>query len=49
MARFKAPGSRKAKAAESRKGLIPCLILLVLGIALIGWLFYAFVSSSSGK
>jgi hypothetical protein len=45
MARFKPAGSRKTKPAESKRGLLPCLFLLLMGVAFLTWLFYAFVKS----
>lgn len=46
MARFKPAGSRKSKASDA-KGIVPCLFLLLLGLALVSYLFYA--SLNSGK
>jgi hypothetical protein len=45
MARFKPAGTRKAKAADSKRGLIPCAILLLAGFALIGYMMYAVLTS----
>ena len=45
MAKFKPAGARKSKAADSKRGLIPCLLLVLLGIGLITWLFWALVTS----
>ena len=47
MAKFKAAGSRKAPAARSNAAAIPCLLLVVLGAALISLLFYELLKSSS--
>jgi hypothetical protein len=48
MARFRPPGSKnpkKADAAKTARGLIPCLLILVFGLALIFFLFYEFLNS----
>jgi hypothetical protein len=45
MARFKPAGGRKAP-VKSAKSAIPCLFLIVAGIALISLLFYAVLKSS---
>jgi hypothetical protein len=45
MAKFKPAGSRKPKTADSKRGLIPCLILVLLGFGLVTWLFWALVTS----
>ena len=45
MAKFKPAGSRKPKAADSKRGLIPCLFLVLIGIAFITWLFWALLKS----
>ena len=46
MAQFKAAGSRKAPAARSNAAAIPCLLLILLGAALISILFYELLKSS---
>jgi len=46
MAKFKAAGTKKAP-AKSARGAIPCLILVVLGIALMCLFFYLSLSSST--
>ena len=45
MAKFRPAGSRKA-AAKSAKNAIPCAVIVVTGIALITFLFYAVLKSS---
>jgi hypothetical protein len=45
MARFKPPGTKKAKSVKSSRGFIPCVIVLVLGFAVIFVLFYAVINS----
>jgi uncharacterized protein with PQ loop repeat len=47
MAKFKPPGSRKAKASakDSKRGLIPCLFLVLMAIAGVTWLFYGLLTS----
>ena len=45
MAKFKPAGSRKAKAARSNRGAIPCFILILAGFTLISLLFYEILKS----
>ena len=45
MARFKPAGSKKVKTRQSNRGLAPCLIVLLLGFALVFWLLYAMLTS----
>jgi hypothetical protein len=45
MAKFRPAGSRKAKAKDSKSGLIPCLFLVLLGFAVIFLLLYALLTS----
>jgi len=48
MAKFKPAGSRKSKAApDSKRGLIPCAVIVVLGFVLIFWLLYLVLRSGS--
>lgn len=47
MAKYKAAGSRKDKAPSSKRGLIPCAIVLLIGFALIFMLFYFSLQSGS--
>jgi hypothetical protein len=47
MAKFKAAGSRKAPAQRSNAAAIPCLLLIVLGAALISLMFYELLKSGS--
>ena len=47
MARFKAAGSRKGPAARTNAAAIPCLLLILLGAALISFLFYELLKSGS--
>jgi hypothetical protein len=45
MAKIKAAGSRKEKAARSNLQAVPCLLLVVGILVLISLLFYALLSS----
>jgi len=45
VAKFKPAGSKKPKAAQSKRGFIPCLIVLVVGFVLLSLLFYAVMKS----
>ena len=45
MGKFK-PVRGKTKSASSNKGALPCLVLVVIGIALVGILFYYVMKSS---
>jgi hypothetical protein len=45
VAKFKPAGSKKPKAAQSKRGFIPCLIFLVVGFVLLSLLFYAVMRS----
>ena len=45
MARFKPVGSKKAKAANSGRGVVPCAIIVVLGFTLMFWLLYEMMKS----
>jgi hypothetical protein len=48
MARFRPRGSKnlkKADAATAARGLVPCLLILVFGLALIFFMFYEFLNS----
>jgi hypothetical protein len=48
MAKFKPAGSRKTKVApDSKRGLVPCSLIVILGFALIFWLFYLVLRSGS--
>jgi hypothetical protein len=47
MAKFKAAGSRKAPTARTNAAAIPCLLLILLGAALISLLFYELLKSGS--
>jgi hypothetical protein len=46
MAKFKLAGSRKTPAPSSKRGLIPCLFLVVVGLAIVFLLLYGMLSSS---
>ena len=46
MAKFKRAGKSKSKPKATR-GLVPCLILIVGGIALMSLFFYAMLKSSA--
>jgi hypothetical protein len=48
MARFRPPGSKNPKKVDAKKaarGMIPCLLILVLGLALMFLVFYEFMNS----
>jgi hypothetical protein len=47
MAKFKSAGSRKTTPAKSARGAIPCLILVILGIAIMCFLFYLSLQSNA--
>jgi hypothetical protein len=47
MAKFKPVGSRKASAAKSNKAAIPCMLLILTGIALLSLLFYGLLKSGT--
>lgn len=49
MAKFKSAGSRKTAPAKSARSAIPCLILILLGIALMCLLFYFSLQSSTSS
>jgi len=48
MAKFKPAGSRKKK-TDSKRGLLPCAVIIVLGFGLIFWLFYLVLRSGNGS
>ena len=45
MARYKPAGTHKPKVSSAR-GIVPCLFVLLLGFALVFYLFYAVLNSS---
>jgi hypothetical protein len=47
MAKFKPRGAKKKEPQKTLRGLIPCLFVLIGGLALIFFLFYE--SLNSGK
>ncbi|HUA18104.1 MAG TPA: hypothetical protein VMB25_05120 [Bryobacteraceae bacterium] len=47
MAKFRSAGSRKAPPAKSALSAIPCLLLVLLGIALMSLLLYFSLQSST--
>ena len=47
MAKFKSAGSKKTEKVKSARAAIPCLVLVVLGIALMCLLFYFSLQSST--
>jgi hypothetical protein len=50
MAKFKPAGSKKSKSTpDSKRGLLPCAFIILLGFALIFWLFYLVLRSRSGS
>jgi hypothetical protein len=46
MAKFKPAGSKKKK-ADSKRGLLPCALIVVFGFALIFWLLYLVLRSGN--
>ena len=48
MEKFKAAGSKK-KTTGSKRGLLPCAVIVALGFGLIFWLFYLVLRSGSGS
>ena len=47
MAKFKPAGSKRPKANSKSRGAIPCFVLIVLGIALMCYLFFLSLQPSS--
>jgi len=48
MAKFKPAGSKKSKTTpKPTRGLIPCAVIILMGFALIFWLFYLVLRSGS--
>ena len=47
MAKFKPAGSKKKKSSDSKRGLLPCGLLIAAIFALIFWLFYLVLRSGS--
>ena len=45
MAKFKPAGSKKKKTTDSKRGLLPCGLIVALGFALMFWLFYLVLNS----
>jgi|HubBroStandDraft_4_1064222.scaffolds.fasta_scaffold1040891_2 hypothetical protein len=45
MGKYKPPGSRKAKGGPSKRGAIPCFIVILAGFALMFLLFYEVLKS----
>jgi hypothetical protein len=45
MARFKPAGSKKARSAASGRGIVPCAVIIILGITLMFWLLYEMMKS----
>ena len=45
MAKFKASKPRKSGVPGSYRGLVPCLIVVLAGFAIIGLLFYLVLNS----
>jgi hypothetical protein len=45
MARFKPAGSQKPKPTKTGKGYIGCIAVILLGFALVFWMFYALMRS----
>jgi hypothetical protein len=46
MAKFKAAGSKKVQAAGSKRGIVPCAIIILLGFALMFGLLYEMMKSA---
>jgi len=47
MAKFKAAGARKSGVKTSNRSAIPCLLFIVVVIALVALLFYGVLKSGS--
>ena len=47
MAKYKPAGRKKASKGPQSKGALPCIMIIVLGIALMVLLFYAMLHSGS--
>jgi len=47
MGKYKPAGSRKVEVKKSNARAIPCLILILVGIALVSLLFYELLKSGS--
>ena len=47
MGKYKPAGSRKAEAKKSNARAIPCLVIIVAGMALVSLLFYELLKSGS--
>jgi hypothetical protein len=47
MAKFKAAGTRKSGVKKSNRSAIPCLLVIVIVIALVALLFYGVLKSGS--
>ena len=45
MARFRPRGVKKIDRPKTARGLVPCLLVLVIGMAVLFFLFYEFLSS----
>jgi hypothetical protein len=45
MGKYRPAGSKKVKAQGSKRGLIPCAILIFAGFAIISLLFYEILKS----
>jgi hypothetical protein len=46
MAKYKPAGRKKASKGPQAKGALPCIMIIVLGIALMVGLFYAMLHTS---
>jgi drug/metabolite transporter (DMT)-like permease len=50
MAKLKRPGSKKAAAPPPTRGLVPCAVIILIGMILMGFLFfYAMKSGGVAK
>jgi hypothetical protein len=47
MGKYKPAGSRKAEVKKSNARAIPCLVIIVVGIALVSLLFYELLKSGN--
>jgi len=48
MAKFKPAGSKKKK-TDSKRGLLPCAIVIAIGFGLVFWLLYLVMRSGNGS
>ena len=47
MAKFKAAGTRKVPTARSNLAMVPCLLVILTGVAIVCFLFYELLKQSN--